>query len=143
MDGEMHDEVPAAMFRGAIAAMLRADASACRGLLAGIVDRSPDAIVCRDLAGTITTWNAAAEQLFGYRADEAIDRDILLLVPDDRRHEETELLTGPVAGRIPPFDTVRLRKDGAQVAVLLTIVLIAASDGALVGAVEILRQLLP
>src|ERR1700675_2745680 len=96
------DELPA----------LRLQADKAIGLLAAIVDSSDDAIVSKTLDGIITSWNAGAERLFGYTASEAIGQHILLIIPVNRRNEETVIIERIKRGdRIEHFDTVRVRKD--------------------------------
>ena len=81
-----------------------------------IVDSSDDAIVSKNLDGVITSWNAGAERLFGYTAKEAVGQPITMIIPADRRSEETIILARLRQGeRIDHFDTVRLRKDGNEV----------------------------
>ncbi|WP_191555645.1 PAS domain S-box protein [Brevundimonas aurantiaca] len=84
--------------------------------LAAIVAHSDDAILSKSLDGTITSWNASAERLFGYTADEAVGRHITLLIPEDRLHEEDMIIGGVREGqRTDHFETLRRRKDGALV----------------------------
>jgi len=93
-----------------------------RARLAAIVESSNDAIVSKDLNGVITSWNAAAEQLFGYTADEAIGRSIMMIIPEDRADEESVILRHIRAGeRIEHFETLRRRKDGTLVDLSVTI----------------------
>jgi len=90
--------------------------------LIAIVESSDDAIVSKDLNGIITSWNAAAEQLFGYTADEAIGRSIMMIIPEDRADEESVILRHIRAGeRIEHFETLRRRKDGTLVDLSVTI----------------------
>ena len=96
------DELPA----------LRLQADKAIGLLAAIVDSSDDAIVSKTLDGIITSWNAGAERLFGYTASEVVGQHISLIIPLNRRHEETVIIERIKRGdRIEHFDTVRVRKD--------------------------------
>src|SRR6187402_2495417 len=91
-----------------------------RGWLAAIVDAADDAIVSKDLTGTIITWNRAAERIFGYSASEMIGRPVATLLPPDRLHEEADILARVSAGeRIQQFETVRRRKDGTTVEISL------------------------
>src|SRR5215510_13709944 len=84
-----------------------------RTRLAAIVESSDDAIISKDLDGIIRTWNAGAERIFGYTAEEAIGRPITLIIPPDRLDEEPEILDRiRRAERIDHFETVRRRKDG-------------------------------
>ena len=89
-----------------------------RARLAAIVDSSDDAIVSKTLDGIITSWNRGAERLFGYTATEAVGQHIFLIIPEDRRAEENEVLARLRRGeRIDHFETVREAKDGRRVAV--------------------------
>ena len=90
--------------------------------LASIVEFSDDAIVSKDLNGTIATWNKGAERLFGYRADEVIGKSITILIPPDRRDEEVGILDRIRRGeRIDHFETIRRRKDGSLIDISLTV----------------------
>ena len=90
--------------------------------LAAIVEWSDDAIVSMDLDGTITSWNRAAERMFGYTAEEAIGRSIMLIIPIDRHDEERDVLSRIRAGvSVDHFETVRIRKDGTPVDVSITV----------------------
>ena len=91
----------------------RHEAEEMRALLAAIVQSSNDAIVSQDLDGTITSWNAAAEQLLGYSGAEAVGMPIGLVIPPDRLAEERVLLRLVAAGeRVERHETIRRRKDG-------------------------------
>ncbi len=113
------------------------------GLLAAIVDSSEDAIISKTLEGIITSWNQAAERLFGYTAEEAIGQPVVtLLIPDDRRNEETAILDRIHRGeRIEHFETVRKAKDGRLLDISLTISPIRGDDGEIVGASKIARDI--
>ena len=112
-----------------------------RARLAAIVESSEDAIVSKTLDGVIQTWNAGAERLFGYTGEEAIGRSITLLIPPERLQEETEILGRLAAGeRIEHYETVRLAKDGRQVDISLTVSPIRDSDGRIVGASKVARD---
>src|SRR4029077_6174994 len=90
--------------------------------LASIVETSDDAIVSKNLDGIVTSWNKAAERVFGYSAREAIGQPITLVIPADRQSEEREILTRIRRGeRIDHFETIRQRKDGGLIAVSLTV----------------------
>src|SRR5688500_7588478 len=91
-------------------------------LLAAIVDSTDDAIVSKDLDGHITSWNKAAEKMFGYPAAEALGRHITLIIPPERHHEEQMILARMRRGeRIDHFETQRRHRDGRLVDVSLTI----------------------
>jgi PAS domain S-box-containing protein len=87
-----------------------------------IVESSDDAIISKTLEGIITSWNKSAERIFGYSAEEALGQPITMLIPQDRIDEETRIIESLRRGeRVAPFDTIRLRKDGTQVHVSVTI----------------------
>jgi PAS domain S-box-containing protein len=110
-------------------------------LLASIIDSSDDAIIRKRLDGTIETWNAGAERLFGHTAEEAIGRHISLVIPPDRIAEEERIITTLRAGRrIEHFETERLRADGSRVWVSLTISPIADAAGTVIAASKIVRD---
>ena len=110
--------------------------------LAAIVESSDDAIVSKDLNGYITSWNAAAERMFGYPAAEMIGRHITTIIPADRRDEEDHVISEIRQGRrVDHFETVRCRKDGTLIDVSLTVSPIHASDGDVIGASKIARDI--
>jgi PAS domain S-box-containing protein len=109
--------------------------------LADIVESSNDAIIGKTLDGMVTTWNQAAETMFGYAAAEMLGRLITLLLPPDRQHEEIVILARLNRGeRLSHFETVRLRKDGSEFAVSLTISPIMNAAGRIIGASKIVRD---
>jgi PAS domain S-box-containing protein len=110
-------------------------------LLAAIVDSSDDAIISKTVDGVITSWNAGAERLFGYTAKEAIGQHISLIIPMNRRGEETIILERLKRGeRIDHFDTVRVRKDGITLDISLTISPVRDAAEKIVGASKIARD---
>jgi PAS domain S-box-containing protein len=110
-------------------------------VLAAIVDSSDDGIIRKRLDGTIETWNAGAERVFGYRADDAIGRHISLVIPPERVNEEEQIIATLKAGRrINHFETERVRADGARIWVSLTISPITDETGAVVAASKIVRD---
>lgn len=110
--------------------------------LSAIIDSSDDAIVSKDLDGIINSWNAGAERLFGYTAEEAIGRSVRMLIPQDRQHEEDEVLRTLTSGqRVDHYETVRQRKDGTLVDVSLTVSPIRDGADRLVGAAKIARDI--
>ena len=112
------------------------------GLLAAIFESCEDAIVSKRLDGTITSWNPAAERLFGYRAGDILGKSIRLLIPDDRQHEEDDIIARIERGeRVLPFHTVRRRKDGTDIDVTVTVSPVRDADGRIVGASKIAREL--
>ena len=118
------------------------DAALATARLAAIVDSSFDAIVSKNLASIVTTWNAGAERLFGYSADEMIGRSVLILIPPHLRDEEDRIIERVRQGeRVETFETVRLRKDGSLVDVSLTVSPIRDAQGLIVGASKIARDI--
>jgi PAS domain S-box-containing protein len=110
--------------------------------LAAIINSSDDAIVSKDLNGVITSWNRAAEQMFGWTEAEAIGRPILMIIPEERLSEETEVLSRIRRGEgVDHFETVRRRKDGSLIDISLTVSPIKNSDGVIVGASKIARDI--
>jgi PAS domain S-box-containing protein len=113
-----------------------------RALLAAIVDSSDDAIVSKTLDGVITSWNRGAERLFGYTAAEAVGQHILLIIPHERRAEEDDVLAHIRRGdKIDHFETERQTKDGRRVAVSLTVSPVRDSDGRIIGASKVARDI--
>ena len=111
-------------------------------LLAAIVESSHDAIVSKSLNGVITSWNKGAEQLFGYAAEEAVGRNITLIIPPERRDEERMILEQLTRGeRVDHFETVRMRKDGSLLDVSLTISPMKDVSGRVVGASKLARDI--
>lgn len=110
--------------------------------LAAIVESSDDAIIGKDASGTITSWNRAAERLYGYSAAEAIGQPVAILAPPDRADEMPAILARIKQGeRIEHFDTVRRAKDGRLVPISLTISPIIDETGEIVGASKIARDI--
>ena len=110
--------------------------------LAAIVESSDDAIVSKDLNGYVTSWNAAAERMFGYSPREIIGRHITTIIPIERHSEEDHVLNEIRNGRrVEHFETVRCRKDGSHFDVSLTVSPIHTSDGVIVGASKIARDI--
>ena len=120
----------------------KADQLLTARLLASIVESSNDAIISKSLEGIIQSWNAAAERLFGYSAEQAIGRHISLVIPPVRLAEEDEIIAKLKAGkRIEHFETERLRSDGERVIVSLTISPIRDDSGNVIGASKIVRNI--
>ena len=110
--------------------------------LAAIVESSDDAIVGKDLNGVVTNWNKAAERIFGYTAEEMIGRSITTIIPPDLMGDEPIIL-GKIRGgeRVEHFETVRVRKDGQRIHVSLTVSPIKDTDGTIIGAAKIARDI--
>ena len=112
------------------------------GLLADIVNTSDDAIIAKSLDGAILIWNTAAERMYGYSAGEALGRDISLIVPPDYRSESDWIMERIKHGeQIKHHRTVRLRKDGERLDILLTVSPIMDATGGIIGASSIGRDL--
>lgn len=110
--------------------------------LVSIVESSDDAIISKDLAGVIQTWNAAAEHLFGYTAEEAVGQPVTMLIPADRQDEEPGILARIRRGeRIHHYETVRRRKDGSLVDISLTVSPVRDGSGRIIGASKIARDI--
>ena len=110
--------------------------------LASIVEFSDDAIVSKDLNGVINSWNAGAQHLFGYTAEETIGQPITMLMPPERRDEEPGILERIRRGeRIEHYETVRMRKDGSLVDISLTVSPLRNADGKIIGASKIARDI--
>lgn len=110
-------------------------------LLASIVESSNDAIISKSLEGIVHSWNAAAERLFGYTAEEAVGRHISFVIPPERVAEEDQIIASLKAGkRIEHYETERVRRDGKLIVVSLTISPIKDDAGNVVGASKIVRD---
>ena len=110
--------------------------------LAAIVESSDDAIISKNLDGIITSWNQAAERIFGYTAEEAIGQPITIIIPEDRQSEEREILTRIRRGeRIDHFETIRQRKNGSLIVVSITVSPVKNADGQIVGASKCARDI--
>src|SRR3954451_9906257 len=110
--------------------------------LGAVVESSDDAIITKDLHSTITSWNPAAERMFGYTAADAIGKSIRMLIPDELQSEEDMVLAKMAAGeKIEHYETVRLRKDGTRLLISLTVSPIRNEHGVVVGASKIARDI--
>ncbi len=110
--------------------------------LAAIVDSSDDAIIRKDLDGTINAWNQGAEKIFGYPASEAVGKPMLMLFPTELVHEEPDILTRIRRGEsVEHYETVRVRKDGKSIDVSVTISPIRDGNGAIIGVSTIARDI--
>ena len=110
--------------------------------LAAIVESSDDAIVSKDLTGIVTSWNKAAERIFGYKAEEIVGRSILLIIPPELQGDEPKILSRMQAGeRIEHFETVRRTKNGQLLNVSLTISPVRDQQGKIIGVAKIARDI--
>jgi two-component system sensor histidine kinase/response regulator len=113
-----------------------------RDRLAAIVDSSDDAIISKTLDGRIAAWNRGAEIVFGYSAAEVVGKSMMFLLPPERVGEESDILARIKRGEsVEHFETVRVRKDGARIDVSVTISPIRDSQGVVVGASKIARDI--
>jgi PAS domain S-box-containing protein len=111
------------------------------GLLKALIDSSDDAIISKNLDGIVTSWNPAAERMFGFAASEAIGQSIRIIIPADRQDEETAVLDKIKRGEtIQHFETIRCRKDGTCLPISLTVSPIR-DDGHVRGASKIARDI--
>ena len=111
-------------------------------LLAAVVENSDDAIASKDLSGIVTSWNRAAERLFGYTADEIVGRHISVLAAPGREDEMPMILERIRRGeRVDHFDTLRRRKDGSLVEISLTVSPVRDLSGRIIGASKIARDI--
>jgi PAS domain S-box-containing protein len=111
-------------------------------LLAAIVDSSDDAILSKDLNGIITSWNKAAERMFGYAPSEVVGKSVLILLPTERAGEEAEILRRVRKGeRVDHFETIRVTKEGKTVEVSITVSPIKDAQGNIVGASKVVRDI--
>jgi PAS domain S-box-containing protein len=109
--------------------------------LAAIIECSDDAIVSKSLDGIVTSWNPAAERMFGWTSAEAVGRHITLIIPRERRAEEDEVISRIRRGEmVDHFDTIRIAKDGRLLNISLTVSPIRDSEGRIVGASKIARD---
>ena len=117
-------------------------ADQARFRLAAIVESSEDAIVSKDLNGIITSWNAAAQRIFGFTPEEAIGRSITIIIPTELRGEEKQILKRLRAGeRVDHFETIRQTKHGSKLHVSLTISPVRDAQGRIIGASKIARDI--
>ncbi|WKA31528.1 PAS domain S-box protein [Bradyrhizobium roseum] len=108
------------------------------GLFAALVQHSFDAIISKDLHGTVRTWNPAAERIFGWSTDEIIGKPIRLIIPEDRQGEEDRILERIKAGElVPKFETIRQHRSGKPVHVAITIAPLRDRTSNIVGASKI------
>ena len=113
-----------------------------QAMLAAIIDSSDDAIISKDLSSRVTSWNKAAERMFGYTEEEMVGQLIHILIPEDRLAEEVEIISHLRQGkRIEHFETIRRTKYGKELQISLTISPIKDSAGVIIGASKIARDI--
>jgi len=119
----------------------RVQAEQLREHLAAVVDSSDDAIISKDLNGTIKAWNRGAERIFGYSAAQVVGKPMLMLFPPELVNEESDILARIRRGEsVEHYETVRIRKDGERIDVSVTISPIRDRSGAVIGASKIARD---
>ena len=110
--------------------------------LGSIVESSADAIISKDLRGTIMTWNRGAEQIYGYAAEEVIGKPVTILIPPNRHDEEQRILERIRAGeKIEHYETLRQRKDGSLIEISLCVSPVRDEQGTVIGASKIARDI--
>ena len=120
----------------------RAIADEAEQRYAAIFASSDDAILAKDLDGTIISWNRGAERLFGYTAAEAIGKQVAMLIPQERHDEEPAILGRIRRGeRIDHYETIRRRKDGSLIEISLSVSPIRDREGRVIGAAKIARDI--
>lgn len=120
----------------------RRQAEVVRERLAAIVKSSDDAIISTELGGIVTSWNSAAEKMFGYSAQEILGQPLSLLIPKNRGDEERKILDLILRGEtLSHFETVRIGKDRKAIDVSVTISPIKNDEGKIIGASKIARNI--
>ncbi|HEV8481522.1 MAG TPA: PAS domain S-box protein [Candidatus Eisenbacteria bacterium] len=120
----------------------RREAEELRMRSAAIVESSDDAIISKDLAGHITSWNPGAQRLYGYTAEEVVGRSIEVLIPSDCPNDFPNIMERLRRGeRIEHYETVRVAKDGRRIDVSLTISPLRDAEGKIIGASKIARDI--
>ena len=111
-------------------------------MLAFIVESSQDAIISKDLSGLVTSWNRGAERLLGYSFDEIVGSPVTILIPPDRRDEDATVFERLGRGElVEPYETVRTRKNGSVVDVLVTASPIWNTEGRIIGVSKIAHDI--
>ncbi len=110
--------------------------------LSALIESADDAIISKTLEGIITSWNKGAQRIFGYTADEVIGKPVTILIPEGHRNEEPAILARLRAGeRIEHYETVRVKKDGTEIDISLTVSPIKGPHGHIIGASKIARDI--
>jgi PAS domain S-box-containing protein len=110
--------------------------------LAAITESSEDAIISKDLNGVVTSWNAAAERMFGHTADEMIGKSITRIIPPELHDDETRILATIARGeRIKHFESMGIRKSGEPIEISVTVSPVRDESGGIIGAVRIARDI--
>jgi PAS domain S-box-containing protein len=118
------------------------EAERAKVYMSAIVESSNDAIIAKDLNGIVTSWNPAAQNIFGYKADEMLGQPVLRLIPPKRVREEQYILNQIKQDQpVRHYETVRVRKDGTLIDVSLTISPIRNANGNIIGASKIVHDI--
>ncbi len=113
-----------------------------RAMLAAIIESSDDAIISKSISGIITSWNSAAERMFGYTEAEAIGKSITMLIPNERLDEENQIINKVMKGEtVNHFETIRLKKTGEPLPISITVSPIKNRLGIITGASKIARDI--
>lgn len=113
-----------------------------QAILSAIVESSDDAIVSKNLQGIIKSWNAGAQKIFGYTEDEVIGKHISILIPEELRMQEDEIIANIKAGRkVDHFQTIRVHKTGTRIPISLTVSPVKDTFGNIIGASKIARDI--
>ncbi len=140
--GEEEKEALEALAPAILETFHRKRTEMARAHLAAIVESTEDAVITKDLNGVVLSWNAGAERLFGYRADEVLGRPITILFPTELLDEGTGILRRLADGeRIAHYETIRTAKDGRQIEVSVTVSPIKDSLGRVIGVSKIARDI--
>jgi PAS domain S-box-containing protein len=107
-----------------------------------VIESSHDAIITKNLDGIITSWNAGAEHMFGYKPEEVIGKSVTILIPPDQENEEPAILERLRRGeQVDHYETIRVRKDGTSIDLSLTISPVKDGSGKIIGASKIARDI--
>jgi PAS domain S-box-containing protein len=113
-----------------------------QAILSAIVESSDDAIVSKNLQGIIKSWNAGAQKIFGYSEEEVIGKHISILIPEELRTQEDEIIANIKAGRkVDHFQTIRMHKTGVRIPISLTVSPVKDNLGKIIGASKIARDI--
>jgi PAS domain S-box-containing protein len=140
--GDLSDQTPVGALVAQSGELSAEQLERARAHWAAIIASSEDAIISKTLDGIVTSWNIAAQRLFGFTAEQMVGQSITRLIPDELQHEETLILTKLRQGeRIERYETVRLHKEGHRLEISLTVSPVRDSSGRIVGAAKIAHDI--
>jgi PAS domain S-box-containing protein len=140
--GDLTDQPPVDALAAQTSEFSPEELERARSHLAAIIASSEDAIVSKTLNGIVTSWNAGAERLFGFTAEQMIGEPITRIIPEELQHEETLILTKLRRGeRIERYETVRVHREGHRLDVSLTVSPVRDFSGRIVGAAKIAHDI--